>query len=203
MLIIKIEQRSNVLCFWCLEHASQTGGLSGPPLFPYALSTLETQRTLLPATVPLIGCDGISSGKDALAFAKAGASSVQLSNAMSVEGAGAARRIKHELVVAWKPNLKPSHRLGKRRGWMWSTWPSPRLANTHPELDSTRQAKLNAPRTEQTFITEAGDLNREAEALQKLLLDAGVEGSDALTEALSDKRLEETLSALGLESPSD
>ena len=74
------------------------GGLSGPPLFPIALSTLKTLRSLLPSSIPLIGCGGISSGADALEFARAGASMVQIYTSMAVNGAGVPRRIKDEIV---------------------------------------------------------------------------------------------------------
>jgi dihydroorotate dehydrogenase len=47
--------------------------------------------------VPIIGCGGISSGTDALAFARAGASYVQLYTVFGYDGVGACRRIKDEL----------------------------------------------------------------------------------------------------------
>jgi dihydroorotate dehydrogenase len=47
--------------------------------------------------VPIIGCGGISSGADALAFARAGASYVQLYTVFGYGGAGTCRRIKDEL----------------------------------------------------------------------------------------------------------
>lgn len=47
--------------------------------------------------MPIIGCGGISSGADALAFARAGASCVQLYTIFGYDGVGACRRIKDEL----------------------------------------------------------------------------------------------------------
>ena len=47
--------------------------------------------------MPIIGCGGISSGADALAFARAGASCVQLYTSFGYDGAGICRRIKDEL----------------------------------------------------------------------------------------------------------
>ena len=73
------------------------GGLSGPPLKPYALVALRTLRKHLPATIPIIGCGGISSGEDALEFARAGASLVQVYTAFGYDGVGTCRRIKDEL----------------------------------------------------------------------------------------------------------
>jgi dihydroorotate dehydrogenase len=46
----------------------------------------------------LIGCGGISSGADALDYAKAGASLVQVYTGFGYDGAGACRRIKDQLV---------------------------------------------------------------------------------------------------------
>lgn len=80
-----------------LDNKVETGGLSGPPLFPIALKALRTLRTHLPAETPLIGCGGISSGADALAFARAGASAVQMYTEFGYDGVGACRRIKDEL----------------------------------------------------------------------------------------------------------
>ena len=71
--------------------------MSGPPLKQISLTTLRTLRGLLPASVPLIGCGGISSGADALEFARAGAAAVQLYTAFGYQGPGAARAIKDEL----------------------------------------------------------------------------------------------------------
>jgi dihydroorotate dehydrogenase len=84
----------------------EVGGLSGPPVKPYALKALKTLRANLPASIPIIGCGGISSGQDALEFAKAGASLVQLYTRFGYEGAGTARRIKDELVAELKKEGK-------------------------------------------------------------------------------------------------
>lgn len=77
---------------------SETGGLSGPPLKQLSLSALRVLRTNLPAEVPIIGCGGISTGADALEFARAGASLVQVYTAFGYDGPGAVRRIKDEIV---------------------------------------------------------------------------------------------------------
>ena len=82
------------------------GGLSGPPVKPYALKALKTLRANLPASVPIIGCGGISSGQDALEFARAGATLVQLYTSFGYEGVGTARRIKDEIVAELKKEGK-------------------------------------------------------------------------------------------------
>ncbi|KAJ7334078.1 hypothetical protein DFH08DRAFT_880100 [Mycena albidolilacea] len=76
---------------------SETGGLSGAPLKEHSLAALRTLRKNLPARIPLIGCGGISTGADALEYAKAGASLVQVYTAFGYDGAGACRRIKDQL----------------------------------------------------------------------------------------------------------
>jgi dihydroorotate dehydrogenase len=76
---------------------TEQGGLSGAPLQPLSLKVIRDLRKRLPAHVPIIGCGGISSGTDALAFARAGASYVQLYTVFGYDGAGACRRIKDEL----------------------------------------------------------------------------------------------------------
>jgi dihydroorotate dehydrogenase len=78
-------------------YSKETGGLSGPPLLPFSLRTLLTLRTLLPASIPLIGCGGISSGHDALQYAQAGATCVQLYTSFAYGGPGVPRRVKDEL----------------------------------------------------------------------------------------------------------
>ena len=78
-------------------YRAEQGGLSGTPLRPLALDAVRSLRKRLPAEVPIIGCGGISSGVDALAFARAGASYIQLYTVFGYDGAGTCRRIKDEL----------------------------------------------------------------------------------------------------------
>ncbi|EIW68161.1 hypothetical protein TREMEDRAFT_32541, partial [Tremella mesenterica DSM 1558] len=79
------------------SNASETGGLSGPPLLPYALQAVRTLRPLLPPSIPIIGCGGISTASDALSFAHAGCSIIQIYTSFGYRGVGTARLIKDEL----------------------------------------------------------------------------------------------------------
>jgi len=79
------------------SNKGEQGGLSGKPLKPFTLAALRILRPQIPASIPLIGCGGISSGADALEYAKAGASLVQIYTSFGYDGAGACRRIKDEL----------------------------------------------------------------------------------------------------------
>jgi len=76
---------------------AEQGGLSGAPLQPLALNVVRGLRKRLPAEVPIIGCGGIASGADALAFARAGATCIQVYTAFGYDGPGTCRRIKDEL----------------------------------------------------------------------------------------------------------
>jgi len=80
------------------ENKREQGGLSGPPLLPLSLKVVGDLRGQLPASIPIIGCGGISSGADAIEFAKAGASCVQLYTSFGYDGPGTPRRIKDEVV---------------------------------------------------------------------------------------------------------
>ncbi|CAK5273993.1 unnamed protein product, partial [Mycena citricolor] len=79
------------------ENKTEMGGLSGTPLKPLSIAALKTLRSHLPASIPLIGCGGISSGQDALEYARAGAALVQVYTGFGYDGVGACRRIKDEL----------------------------------------------------------------------------------------------------------
>ena len=78
---------------------AEAGGLSGPPCKPLAIKALETLYKATEGKIPLIGCGGISSGQDALDFAKAGASLVQLYTGFVYGGFGLPREIKNELAA--------------------------------------------------------------------------------------------------------
>jgi dihydroorotate dehydrogenase len=58
---------------------------------------LKTLRPLLPVSIPIIGCGGITTGSDAIEFAKAGATTVQVYTSFTYGGAGTPRRIKDEI----------------------------------------------------------------------------------------------------------
>ncbi|KAJ2452421.1 dihydroorotate dehydrogenase [Coemansia sp. RSA 2336] len=80
------------------ETAKEFGGLSGEPLREMALHTTREMYRLTKGRIPIIGCGGISSAEDALRFAKAGASMVQIYSSMVYDGPGKVREIKDDLV---------------------------------------------------------------------------------------------------------
>ncbi|RKP08042.1 mitochondrial Dihydroorotate dehydrogenase, partial [Thamnocephalis sphaerospora] len=76
----------------------ETGGLSGPPVRPRTLHCLREMYRLTGGTVPLIACGGVRTGSDALEYARAGASAIQLYTSMVYDGPGVVRRIKDDIV---------------------------------------------------------------------------------------------------------
>jgi len=85
---------------------AETGGLSGPPVKQLALRALSALYEQTDGKIPLVGCGGISTGQDALDFAKAGASLVQLYTGFVYGGVGLPRRIKDELAELLKAEGK-------------------------------------------------------------------------------------------------
>ncbi|PCH44088.1 dihydroorotate dehydrogenase [Wolfiporia cocos MD-104 SS10] len=144
------------------------GGLSGPPLKPYALTTLRALRAALPASVPLIGCGGISSGGDALEYAKAGAAAVQLYTSFGYDGVGAARRIKDELAAALEAE-----------GTTWGEVVHRAVQELSLKENSEGQGK------EEPEAFTVAQLRLEAEELMKLVdrLGEQVDGESAAEEA--------------------
>ncbi len=87
-----------------LQSASktETGGLSGRPLFEPSTRILAMFADALDGALPLIGAGGVESGATALAKIKAGASAVQFYSAMALEGPGLVARIARELSMLLK-----------------------------------------------------------------------------------------------------
>ncbi|MEF3046390.1 quinone-dependent dihydroorotate dehydrogenase [Pseudotabrizicola sp. L79] len=72
---------------------SQTGGLSGAPLFEKSTRVLAQLSQLTDGKLPLIGVGGIATPEQAYQKIRAGASAVQLYTAMVYHGIGLAARI--------------------------------------------------------------------------------------------------------------
>ena len=64
---------------------ARSGGLSGPPLLPMALWMIR--RISSKYDIPIIGCGGISAGKDAAHHMEMGASAVQIGTAVDARAA--------------------------------------------------------------------------------------------------------------------
>jgi dihydroorotate dehydrogenase len=77
------------------QHRDEMGGLSGAPLFDKSTRILAKLSEL--TTIPLIGVGGISTGEQAYAKIRAGASAVQLYTALVYGGLSLAAKIAHEL----------------------------------------------------------------------------------------------------------
>ncbi|KAG0335425.1 Dihydroorotate dehydrogenase (quinone), mitochondrial [Podila humilis] len=80
------------------DNVNEVGGLSGPVVKPLALHALRHVYKYTEGKIPLVGCGGIATGDDALDFARAGASMIQLYSSMAYEGPGVVRAIKDGIV---------------------------------------------------------------------------------------------------------
>ena len=86
---------------------NQVGGLSGKPLKPFALKAMKAvSKYAKDSDLVLVGCGGISSGKDAIEFAKAGATFVQLYTSYAYVGPALIARIKDEVAEELKKEGK-------------------------------------------------------------------------------------------------
>jgi dihydroorotate dehydrogenase len=84
------------------QHANETGGLSGAPLFEPSTKVLAAMHQRLNGAVTLVGVGGIASGEDAWAKIRAGATLVQLYTALAFEGPSLVTRIKRELLACMR-----------------------------------------------------------------------------------------------------
>ncbi|KAF8892068.1 dihydroorotate dehydrogenase [Infundibulicybe gibba] len=96
------------------SNKSEIGGLSGAPVQQYSIAALRTLRKQLPASIPLIGCGGISTGAHALEYAKAGASFVQVYTSFGYDGVGTCRRIKDQLTATLEKEGKTWNEVVKK-----------------------------------------------------------------------------------------
>lgn len=78
---------------------SETGGLSGAPLFAPSTALLARAHGLARGRLALIGVGGIAGGADAYAKIRAGANAVQLYTALALQGPALLGRLKRELAA--------------------------------------------------------------------------------------------------------
>jgi dihydroorotate dehydrogenase len=118
-------------------------------------------RANLPANVPIIGCGGISNGADALDFARAGASAVQMYTAFGYDGPGAARRVKDELVG-----------LLKKEGKSWNEVVKESVGRTALKKSEVLQVQsVPVAAAGEKQVSEVGKLIKEAEEIERKLKD--------------------------------
>jgi dihydroorotate dehydrogenase len=82
-----------------MENATQTGGLSGKPLFELSTQRLAQVRQRV-GNLPIVGVGGIHSVESALAKFEAGANAIQLYSALVFGGLDLLDRIKRGLAAA-------------------------------------------------------------------------------------------------------
>ncbi|GAA6055874.1 hypothetical protein JCM3770_001536 [Rhodotorula araucariae] len=151
----------------------ETGGLSGPPVKTLALRALSALYEQTDGKIPLVGCGGISSGQDALDYAKAGASLVQLYTGFVYGGVGLPRRIKDELTEllekegkAWKDVV------GSGRVKAVPPPPAPALA-VNDRADGLGEKPAARAATEADFTRGLTEAKAELESLLKELTQVG------------------------------
>ena len=83
-------------------HRDEAGGLSGAPLFAPSTEVLADFHRLTQGRIALVGGGGVSSGAEAYAKIRAGASLVQLYSALVYHGPGLVAEIKRDLAAALK-----------------------------------------------------------------------------------------------------
>jgi dihydroorotate dehydrogenase len=102
-----------------LENATETGGLSGKPLFELSTRRLAQMRQRVGA-LPIIGVGGIHSPQSALAKIEAGANAIQLYSAMVFAGLDLLDRLKRGLVAAVRAEGKTN--IGQLVGTRTADW---------------------------------------------------------------------------------
>lgn len=147
----------------------ETGGLSGPPVKDLALRALSGLYEQTDGKIPLVGCGGISSGQDALDYAKAGASLVQLYTGFVYGGVGLPRKIKDELAEllqkegkAWKDVI------GSGRPKKVAPAPAPAPAPT-PAAPASETGSAATRPSKEDFEKGLSEAKEELEALFKEL----------------------------------
>jgi dihydroorotate dehydrogenase len=75
----------------------ESGGLSGRPLLPATLRTIESLREAVGRNLPIIAVGGIQSGEDARAVIQAGASLVQIYTGLIYRGPGLVTEVRRAL----------------------------------------------------------------------------------------------------------
>jgi len=80
-------------------HTSETGGLSGAPLFAPSTSLLKEACIRVGKKLVLVGVGGVGSGAEAYAKIRAGATLVELYTALALQGPGLINCIKSELLA--------------------------------------------------------------------------------------------------------
>lgn len=84
------------------EFKEETGGLSGAPVREISTECVRSMYRLTNGKIPIVGCGGVASGKDAYEKIRAGASLVQLYSSLVYEGFPVIGKVKRELVECLK-----------------------------------------------------------------------------------------------------
>ncbi|HTZ65928.1 MAG TPA: quinone-dependent dihydroorotate dehydrogenase [Roseiarcus sp.] len=102
------------------RNRSESGGLSGRPLFEPSTRLLARTYLMTGGAMPLIGCGGVEDAETALAKIEAGANLVQLYTGLALKGAGVVAEILEGLSRAVE--ARGVNRIGELVGARASAW---------------------------------------------------------------------------------
>lgn len=80
------------------------GGIGGPAIKPFALANVNKMKTLLHSDIQIIGCGGVSTGRDAYEHLLCGADIIQIGTELYNNGIPCFERISKELSIILKEN---------------------------------------------------------------------------------------------------
>ena len=80
-------------------HGAEAGGLSGKPLMDASTEMVSKMYRATGGKIPLVGCGGVSDGRDAYRKIRAGASLVQMYTAFAYQGPAMLPKMKEELAT--------------------------------------------------------------------------------------------------------
>jgi dihydroorotate dehydrogenase len=102
------------------RNRSESGGLSGRPLFEPSTRLLARTYLLTGGAMPLIGCGGVEDAETALAKIEAGANLVQLYTGLALKGASVVGEILDGL--AHTGDARGVNRIGELTGARATAW---------------------------------------------------------------------------------
>lgn len=168
------------------EHVDEAGGLSGPPLKPLALHALEVLYRRSGGRLTLIGSGGIASAADALDFARAGASAVQLYTALAYHGPGLPRRIKDDLAATLRAqNTTWSQVVGSGLAEMPAYAPDAQRVGLHPGAPDALERSVASVRHELEQLRET--LGAQPYSEERRALPFSLQKGDEVYAALLDE----------------
>ena len=115
------------------RNRSESGGLSGRPLFEPSTRLLARTYVRTGGAMPLVGCGGVEDAESALAKIEAGANLIQLYTALALKGAGVVAEILDGLAQAVE--ARGFKRIGDLVGARAGAWGGPARASAGEQAE--------------------------------------------------------------------